>query len=190
MERLSRRPSGCVSIQQKIQRAQSLYVTHKDRLFGSAEITAQLDALRQHIHATHQAMCTLGIIEQCRQCDEDGGGSCCGAGIENKYGVVELLINLLLGISLPEQRYETNSCFFASRRGCVLRARHVLCVNYICSRIEQEIHPDRINRLQTVAGSEIDCSFLLHESIKTLIKNDARVQSLPHRDTLSGHQLL
>jgi hypothetical protein len=190
MENFAGSSSNCVSIQEKIQRAHSLYVMHKDRLFGRSEITDLLNALRRHIDATQQAMDELGIIEQCRQCDEDGGGSCCGAGIENKYDVVLLLINLLLGVSLPEQRYETSSCYFAGKRGCVLSARHVICVNYICSRIEQEIHPHKINRLQSIAGSELDCSFMLHEALKTFLNSGTNDHALSQRNTRSGHQLL
>ena len=177
-------------MQEKIQLAHSLYIIHKDRLLGGSQLSNLLDALRQCIDATQQAMRKIGIIELCKQCDEEAGGSCCGAGIENKYDGVLLLINLLLGVSLPEQRYDTSSCYFAGKHGCVLIARHVLCVNYICSKIEQALHPDKIIGVQRIAGNELDLLFMLHETIKKIINSATNDQSLSTRNNLSNHHLL
>jgi len=170
MAKLSAPASYCPSIQERIHRAHNLYLTYKDRLLGSSQISKLLCGLRQCTDTTHESMQKLGIIELCKQCDEEGGGSCCGAGIENKYDSVLLLINLLLGASLPEERYDADSCYFASKHGCVLIVRHVLCVNYICGKIEQAFRPDEIIRVQRVAGNELDRSFMLHETVKKYFK--------------------
>ncbi len=182
--------SACLSIQGKIQLARSLYTTWKDRLLGTSLILDSLDALRQSIAATEQTMRELGILDLCKHCDQEEGGSCCGSGIENKYDAVLLLINLLFGVSLPEKRYDANSCYFASEHGCVLTARHVLCVNYICSKIEQALHPDKIIAVQRIAGNELDLSFMLHETVKEFMKSGSNDQSLSKRYNRSDHQLL
>jgi hypothetical protein len=190
MAKLSVPSSHCASIQEKIRLAHNLYLTHKGRLLGSPRISDLLHAVRQSTNATNESMRKLGIIELCRQCDEEGGGSCCGAGIENKYDGVLLLINLLLEASLPEHRYDAASCYFASKLGCVLLVRHVLCVNYLCSRIEQALSHDEIIRVQRVAGSELDRSFMLHQTVKKIINSATNVRSLSTGNDLSHHHLL
>jgi len=190
MPRFSGSSSDCFSIQKKIQRARNLHQRHRDELLACPHVLDLLNALRRNIDATQQALHTLGIIEQCRQCDEEGGGSCCGAGIENKYDVVLLLINLFLGAPLPEERYDPNSCFFAGKHGCILRARHVLCVNYLCSKIEQTLPLDQIITIQRIAGDELDLAFMLHESLKARINSGTYVQSPLKRNNCSGHQFL
>jgi hypothetical protein len=45
-------------------------------------------------------------------------------------------------------------------------ARHVLCVNYLCLRIQRGLPLDVLIRVQTAAGAELDTAFLLQEAIK------------------------
>ena len=178
------------SIEEKIKQAHDLYVHYAHRLLGNAQVAGLLHELSNSIDATNLAMRAAGIIEQCTACEEEGGGSCCGAGIENNYDAVLLLTNLLLGVFLPEERYDKRSCYFLGKHGCLLRSRHVLCVNYICGKIEHALAPDKIIRVQHIAGNELDCSFILHESIKALLNSDLRTRSLPKQDTLPSRQLL
>lgn len=182
--------SGCASILEKIQRARTLHLHYGDQLLARSHIRDLLSRLRQSIDATQQSMFILGIMEQCRHCDEEGGGSCCGAGIENKYSVVLLLINLFLGGSLPQRRYDANGCFFAGEQGCTLKARHVLCVNYLCSRIERALPPDRIIMIQRIAGNELECLFMLHEAIKKFINSETHDQLFSKGKPCSGHPVL
>ena len=48
----------------------------------------------------------------------------------------------------------------------MLGARHVICVNFICPRLRQNIQHDTLIRLQGIAGEELDTLFLLEECIK------------------------
>jgi hypothetical protein len=111
-------------------------------------------------------MIEAGVLTACTHCDEEEGGSCCGAGIENKYTPVLLLINLLLGVTLPDRRISSNSCFFLGPAGCRLKARHVICINYLCTRLQKEIPTWALQSLQAVTGEEMDTIFILHEKIK------------------------
>jgi hypothetical protein len=98
------------------------------------------------------------------------GGSCCGAGLENRYGAGLLLINLLLQTTLPQARYDENSCYFLGEKGCLLKARHAICVNYICSKISHELDPVLLGLLREKEGVELEAVFRLNEKIKTLLR--------------------
>ena len=115
-------------------------------------------------------MLKLGVVAECKHCEEQEGGSCCGTGIENKYDVELLLVNLLLEVSLQDQQVSQNSCYFLGEEGCKLTARHVLCVNYICNKLQKKLTREELLELQTCAGEELDTLFFLHEAIKKKIR--------------------
>jgi hypothetical protein len=158
-------------IQEKIEVAEELYRQFSEVLRQNPSILRLLAAVEQSVGASRDIMLEVGVVAACRHCDEEEGGSCCGAGIENRYNPTLLLINLLLGATLPLERYSENSCYFLGERGCRLQVRHVLCVNYLCHRIQDLLEHENLIRLQTVTGEEMDKGFLLHETIKKLLSD-------------------
>jgi hypothetical protein len=85
------------------------------------------------------------------------------------------LINLLLEESLPAEPQNPNLCYFLTKEGCILRARHVICVNFLCQRLRENIQHDRLVRLQEIAGEEIHSLFILEECIKKKIREEMRI---------------
>ena len=158
------------SVQEKIEQAFNLLETRGSSLKEDPSIQALLKKLRTCIGNTNRSMLALGVVAECKNCEEKEGGSCCGAGIENKYDAVLLLINLLLGGSLEKYAVEGNSCFFLGKNGCSLTARHVLCVNYICDKLQKKLTRQELIALQTCAGEELNTLFILHETIKKRLR--------------------
>lgn len=113
--------------------------------------------------------CT-GIVDCCKECEEKEGGSCCGAGLEKHYSGILLLINLLLGVTLPLEREQPSGCFFLSPTGCLLLARHVLCINYVCNKITSRIKPENLAALREAEGEEILLLFQLNETLKKFLR--------------------
>ena len=139
------------------------------RLEADAEIRELLSRLKEAIRDTRRRMVAAGVMEACRKCEEEEGGSCCGAGIENRYDAVMLLINALLGKKLPEVRSLPGSCFFLGKEGCMLDARHVLCVNYICEQAVGQCDPDQLKALRNVEGEELMLIQALHDRVKKVL---------------------
>jgi len=170
MEKNSENKSTSSPIQEKIEHAHHLFEVCGDSLRQDHSIHALLRKLRDCIENTNQSMLTLEVVAECKSCEEKEGGSCCGAGIENKYDGVLLLINLLLGGSLQNHEPFGNSCYFLGKNGCKLTARHVLCVNYICEKLQKKLTREELIALQTCAGEELDTLFFLHEAIKKRLR--------------------
>lgn len=158
-------------ITQKVKQAEEYYLTEKERLCSDSRLVDLLQDLKAAVLNSRQDMAESGIIPLCRECEQDEGGSCCGKGLENKYSEILLLINLLLGVSLPAERYDSESCFFLGRDGCRLVARHVICVNYLCSKITTRIKPDKISLLREKEGVELGLLFLANERVKKLLRH-------------------
>lgn len=153
-------------IKSKIKESISLYSDYSKIL--NENLREEIEELRRKIELTKKAMKKSGISDECRKCAEMIG-SCCGRGIENRYDRVVLLINLMLGVELPDER-ETDGCFFLGKNGCKLVAREVLCINYLCERIMQNISRDKIIELQNIAGEEMDYFFYLINRINLILR--------------------
>ena len=133
-------------------------------------ISSRLRELSAKTEASRTASLESGVADACRRCDESEGGSCCGAGIEDRYTPELLLINLMLGAELPESRHTKKSCYFLQSRGCILPVRDILCINYLCSRLQREIPRGNLLGLQEATGREMEAIFVLHNTIRNRIK--------------------
>lgn len=119
----------------------------------------------------------IGLSEICRICDTEGGGSCCGRGIENYYDEPLLLLNCILGANLHQRRGKKDSCFFLGPNGCVLVARHTLCVNYMCEKILGTYGPRQLQELREAEGIALELTFWLCE----------RLRGYLHEQTVTKH---
>lgn len=147
-----------------------LYSLWNSTLARDPHLRRLMDDLEAKTRASWKAMMDLGIVEACRRCEEEEGGSCCGAGIENRYDPYLLLANLLAGVTLPGERRRPNECFFLGETGCRLRIRHFLCINYLCMQIQKMLSHGDLVLLQGIIGGEMDTVFLLQERILAILK--------------------
>jgi len=157
-------------IEEKIVWAEACYQDSGEQILADRTVVALLDKIKRAIQASHEEMMHTGMVALCKECEMEEGGSCCGAGMEDKYDGRLLLINLLLGISLPKARRDPKSCFFLGEKGCLLQARHVICINYVCRKITDQINSKKIHALNEKEGEEINLLFLLHEQVKKALK--------------------
>lgn len=161
-------PSG--PIESKIAWARALNDRFGERLLHDIRVSAQIEILKATTQASGKEMTRSGVREMCRRCEMEDGGSCCGAGLENRYDGWLLLINVLLGVTLPHTRWRDEACFFLGKKGCRLTARHVICINYVCKKITDAFPPSRLDTLRKREGEEIQTLFLLNERIKGMLR--------------------
>ena len=154
----------------RVREARALYREYKGVLLDNPQVSELLNRVAGGVAASREVMLRGGVVAACRWCEEEAGGSCCGAGIENRYGAHLLLMNLLLGAVLPDRRARTESCYFLGESGCLLKARHVLCVNYLCEKLRRDLAPDVLRALEVASGVELETGFLLHEVLKKLTR--------------------
>ena len=156
-------------IEEKITWAENCHRERGADLLRDEEVGFLLRELKGAIRASHREMAHTGIVESCRLCEEKDGGSCCGAGLEKKYTGLLLLINLLLGHPIPGRRQDPSGCFFLGKEGCGLLSRQVICINYLCKRITDQIDPHQLAPLREKEGIEISLLFHLSERIKRVL---------------------
>jgi hypothetical protein len=161
-------------ISQTIVLAYHFYTVFGQALLQDEEVRTLLFRLDQNIEATKKEMVAIGVVNDCADCAVNGDGTCCGKRTGYKYDNILLLINLLLGESLPTKPQDLHLCYFLTKEGCVLRARHVICVNYLCKRLRKNIQHSKLVRLQEIAGEELNTLFILEEYIKRVLQGNVR----------------
>jgi hypothetical protein len=162
--------SSRLSAEDKVRLAMSMYKTFGEELRRDLPLANLLGEMKEKVRCSWRTMAELGISAACARCDETAPeGSCCSRGLENKFDSVLLLINLLLGIQLPLERMRDDSCRFLGPSGCVLEARTLLCIDYLCPEVEKELGIESLMKMQEVAGEEIRTAFLLAERVKRLV---------------------
>ena len=159
------------SIEEKISWADACFKKHKESFMGDKKILQLIEEFDKASFESVREMIKIGMVDECRECEEEQGGACCGKGIEDRYSGSLLLINLLLGVKLPAKAPDPKSCFFLGAKGCSLSARHVICVNYICKKITDRIPGEALNRLREKEGTELDILFMLNERIKSVLRD-------------------
>jgi len=166
-------PTG--GIQDKISWAEDRFDRYRSRLLADPVVAGLLERVLSAVSAADEIRAAAGIVQMCAECETREGGSCCGEGLEDKYDARLLLINLLLGVDLPRRREDPYSCWFLSRRGCLLRARHVICVNYICEKIEKGVEAGRMREIREKEGAELAGIFRLHQRVTGLLQDYDRL---------------
>jgi hypothetical protein len=157
-------------VKERIAWAESCFRGYGDLFLKDEKIAGLLSQFKAAVKASRQEMDTTGVVALCRECDQEEGGSCCGKGLENRYDAWLLLINRLLGVELPRVRQQVDGCFFLGEKGCLLMARHVICINYMCKKINENIQPSALNTLREMEGAEINGLFILNEQVKCVFR--------------------
>ncbi|MDL1958657.1 MAG: hypothetical protein LWX01_07860 [Deltaproteobacteria bacterium] len=158
-------------ILEKIRCAENLFHVYGMEILSDRTIQSLLETYRQAIQQSWMQMKMIGLVTECTDCAVNDGGSCCGRGIEDRFDVVLLLINLLMGCRLPLSPWNETGCWFLGEQGCVIPARHVICVNYICKRLGSKLEKKGLRLLQEKIVLETDAGFALEESIKKWLRN-------------------
>lgn len=160
--------SDARGVAKKIHLAKDLLKSHGEIFYKNKEMLSLLSELREAIEATEIERIQTGLASECAKCGSLNK-DCCGRGIELRYSVETLLINLLLGVNLPEFHHSMDSCYFLTPTGCCLKARDVFCVNYLCKRITDNLTPMKLGHLRELEGREATIIFRLEGIIKRLI---------------------
>lgn len=160
-----------VTIGEIIAGAESLFARWGDALRRDERIHGWIRRLEANLENSRRCMRDFGIFHACARCDAEAPeGSCCSSGLERKYGPVMLVINLLMGAQLPGRRMREDSCYFLGLNGCVLKVRHMLCIDYLCPELVNTVGRESLIRIQTTSGEEIESAFFLHEVVLERIR--------------------
>ncbi len=142
-------------IHEEITEAKRYHEKYGKALAADETLTQLLGDYQAAIEKTNDFMREGGVHRTCGRCASGPGGSCCFEGVEAWYDRTLILINLLLGVEIPEVGAFPGHCRFVGDDGCRLIARYAFCVNYLCPRLQQVLGPRGCSPLLSVVGEEL-----------------------------------
>ncbi len=142
------------AIEKEIRIAETIFGAHQKDLCSHPVLINQLERYRTSIDRTTLVMKEIGMVNGCAECAQRTG-SCCFREVEEGYDHVMLLVNLLMGIPLPQKREISGNCYFLGKRGCKLMARDSFCINYICTDLKRALGPSTVSDFSAIADEEI-----------------------------------
>lgn len=161
------------SIENEIEQAKRIFDTNQETLSSCLILTNQLKRYRTAIERTTRTMKEIAMISGCTECAKKTG-SCCFREIEAGYDHVLLLINLMIGIRLPQRREIEGNCYFLGKRGCKLVARDSFCINYICNDLKHSLGRSTVSNFSAIAGEEIFYGWETELAIRQLLATQIR----------------
>lgn len=151
----------------KISDAKKIFQKNKGLFMKNPVVIKHLSDLKDYINGSKFERGSSGVAQICEECGRLKR-DCCGKGVELRYSKELLIINMLLGVVIPERTIYEDKCYFLTPKGCLLLARDVFCVNYLCRSIRDSIPIERLKRLQELEGLELYTSFRLQQLLKSL----------------------
>ncbi len=160
------------NIAEQIQKAKELYTRYASDIMLDKKCSSQLEELNTAIEDSWELMKELGVIEICSACAQEKTGGCCHFGIETCYTDMIILMNMLLGVTVPEQRKLENNCLFVGEHGCRLKARFKTCIHHLCPEIINSLNEYDLFRLRALNSYEIKVVSQAESSIRDFIRRE------------------
>ena len=157
------------NIAEQTQKANELYSLYGSDILLDKKCSSLLEELKDAIEDSWKIMKEMGVVATCSDCADEKPGGCCHFGIETCYTNMNILMNLLLGVKIPEQRKLENNCLFVSENGCLLKARFKTCIHHLCPGITNSLSEYDLFRLRATTGYEIKLGLQTESAIRDFI---------------------
>jgi hypothetical protein len=163
----------------EIDEAKALFERSTQALVEQPTLRALLAAYRNAIEEVQNLMRQGGVTAACTLCAEQEQGGCCFEGIETAYDRIILLINLLMGCTLPDRREVPGSCFFVGAEGCKLSARYYFCVHYLCSVLRTTLGTVAKDELLSSVAGELAAGWELEQALREYFRSNSCSSGTP-----------
>lgn len=160
------------NIAEQIQRAKEHYSLYGRDILQDERCSSLLKELNIAVEDSWKLMKELGVIDICSACAYEKPGGCCHYGIETCYTDMIILMNLLLGVKVPEQRTLDNNCLFVNENGCQLKARFKTCIHHLCPKIFNHLGEYAIFRLRALTAYEIRIGLQTESAVRDWIREN------------------
>ena len=162
------------NIDEQIQKAKELYLLYGSDILKDKKYSSLLKDLEAAIEDSWKLMKDLGVVDICSECAGEKAGGCCHFGIETCYTNMIILMNLLLGVTIPEKRKFANNCLFVGEYGCLLKVRFKTCIHHLCPKLKKSLNEYDLFRLRAVNNYEIKLCVQAESAIRDWIRERER----------------
>ena len=178
---MSRSPSGRGKaahtehqfVREEIQAAREAFRSYGAELAMDGRIKGLLVSYLAEVELSWELLDEMEVVPICGECAADDPGGCCSATAGTWQNRRILLINLLMGVELPDEPFEQAACFFVGPKGCLLKAREAFCINFFCPLLEERMDPADLSHFLRQAGKEVYLGVELEKALLAVLPKSA-----------------
>lgn len=145
--------------------AKELYQKYKEIWQKDPRLQTLLQEFQKGLRESEEAYRQTQASALCLTCAQEDR-SCCRRGMELEVSRELLILNLLLGTTLPSRRRYSRGCFFLGENGCLLTARPILCRNFFCPWFQQKMPLQKLRYLQEKQERECVALFQILDHLR------------------------
>jgi hypothetical protein len=136
----------------KLEVAGRLFRLHGEELAQDSQVAAGMTDLCGLHQALEQQMLAMEMDRTCTRCAQGSGGGCCSVAFAAETDVAQLLMNMIAGVVVENQRSNGIECCYLGEKGCIFLFKPMFCLNYNCSIITLGGQSDNLRWLEKQTG--------------------------------------
>lgn len=164
------------TVDEKLEYAEELYQRFGKILLEDQPLCSELKLLDEYSQQVNSQMVAMRMGEQCSHCASLEGGGCCSNYMAGETDVLQILMNLLLGIETRKNSESQTECCYLQKNGCLFGIKPMFCLNYICTNIKQTATDEEMHTLQELTskllGKQYEVEKMLLNLVRKLSAND------------------
>jgi hypothetical protein len=141
------------TVESHLERGKALYTAIGAQLMQDHSLVQAFDILREHATSLGRHMAMMEMSKSCFLCSsESSAGGCCSLAMAGEVDTIQLLMNMLSGVTVGIVRDDGRECCFLGDAGCIFLFKPIFCLNYNCRKIITSALPDDLKKLERLTG--------------------------------------
>lgn len=160
-------------VDERLEFAKVLYTELQPLLADDTTFSQKLDTLRQAAREVNQQMAGMEFSILCPDCAADPRrGGCCSLYMAGETDALQLLLNMLAGITVEQVRDDGRECCYLGETGCILLFKPMFCLNYLCEGIQKGCAPAALAELEKRTGHLLQLQFKMEQELLEIVRQN------------------
>lgn len=158
-------------VSERLLLARQLYDLLAARLLEDGDFVAGLTMLNARAKDLESHMAGMALGPLCSRCAAAADGGCCSLYMAGETDALQMLMNLLAGVTVEPVRDDGHECIFLGDTGCIFRFKPMFCLNYNCSHIHRTATSEAMRKLESLAGALLSEQYAMEQLLLDTLRN-------------------
>lgn len=163
-------------VAEKQRLAEELHQTYGADFLRHDDLRTDLELLEKYASLLNSHMAEAGMGKLCVRCAADNGGGCCSLFMAGETDTVQLLMNMLAGLTVSQGKRDSGECCYLGEKGCLFIFKPMFCLNYNCRNIHNAASPENTRKLEQLTGQLLGAQYEVEKKLLTLISTRKQIK--------------
>jgi len=149
--------------------AEKLYQNHGAAILLDDGLCTDIDQMKEYALLLSSHMTEIGMGRSCTRCAAGPGGGCCSLYMAGETDAIQMLMNMLVGVTVLQVRNDGVECSYLGEKGCLFTFKPIFCLNYNCKNIRESVSPEDTRELERLTGRLLGKQYQVEQRLLGLI---------------------